>query len=151
MIRLLAALLIGLVVLMPVACAQTGATPAASSFDEFLRQLWPDAEAQGIRRATFDLAFAGLTPDARVIAATRRQPEYGKPIGAYVGSIVSAGNISTGLHKATEWSAVFDAVEKKYGVDRWVILAIWGMETSYGADKDRWDVFRSLATLAQAR
>jgi len=151
MIRLLTALLVGFAVLTPTALAQSSVLPATSSFSTFLQQLWPDAEAQGISRATFDLAFAGLTPDPRVIAATRRQPEYGKPIGAYVGSIVSAGNISTGLRKATEWSAVFDAVEKKYGVDRWVILAIWGMETSYGADKDRWDVFRSLATLAQAR
>ena len=41
----------------------------------------------------------------------------------------------------------FDAVEKKFGVERWVLLALWGMETDYGAEKDRWDVFRSLATL----
>ena len=128
-----------------------GVPGADAGFGDFLQALWPDAKAQGISRATFDAAFAGLTPDARVIAATRRQPEYGKPVGAYVGSIVSAANIAIGARKATEWAAVFDAVEKTYGVDRWTILAIWGMETSYGAEKDRWDVFRSLATLAQAR
>src|SRR5215470_1123061 len=149
--RLCSVLLLGFGILIQAASAQTSAPPAAASFTAFLQQLWPDAEAQGISKATFDLAFAGLTPDPRVVAATRRQPEYGKPLGAYVGSIVSAGNISAGQHKAGEWSAVFDAVEKTYGVDRWIILAIWGMESSYGADKDRWDVFRSLATLAQAR
>jgi membrane-bound lytic murein transglycosylase B len=124
---------------------------ADSNFNDFLQALWPDAKAQGITRTTFDSAFAGLTPDARVIAATRRQPEYGKPVGAYVGSIVSSANIAVGSRKASEWAAIFDAVDKTYGVDRWIILAIWGMETSYGAEKDRWDVFRSLATLAQAR
>ena len=41
-----------------------------------------------------------------------------------------------------------DAIERKFGVERWVLLALWGMETDYGAAKDRWDVFRSLATLA---
>src|SRR6516225_4821280 len=115
------------------------------SFAAFVADLWPDAQAMGITRVTFDTAMKGVTPDPRVVAATRRQPEYGKPVGAYLGSIVSAANISTGLRKASEWASVLDAVEKKFGVDRWIIVAIWGMETSYGADKDRWDVFRSLA------
>ena len=45
----------------------------------------------------------------------------------------------------------FEAVEKRFRVERWVILAIWGMETSYGALKDKWDGIRSLATLAFAK
>jgi len=150
-IRHLSALLLVFACLAAPAGAQTVPPAADSQFAVFLQELWPDAKARGITRATFEAAFAGLTPDARVIAATRRQPEYGKPVGAYVGSIVSAANIAVGLRKASEWAAILDAVEKKYGVDRWTILAIWGMETSYGAEKDRWDVFRSLATLAQAR
>jgi lytic murein transglycosylase len=123
----------------------------AADFNAFLRDLWPQAQATGISRTTFDSAFAGLTPDQRVLKATRKQPEFGKPVGAYVNDIVSRANIATGRRKATEWSKKLDAVERKFGVDRWVILGIWGMETSYGALKDRWDIFRSLATLAQAR
>ena len=42
-------------------------------------------------------------------------------------------------------------MEKKFAVERWVLLALWGMETDYGAAKDKWDVFRSLATLAYVR
>lgn len=131
------------------AAAQT--SPDGESFAKFLSDLWPDAQAKGITRATFDSAFKGVTPDPRVSAAIKRQPEYGKPVGAYINGIVSKGNISTGIRKEAEWRATFDAVEKKYGVERWVLLAIWGMETSYGADKDKWDVFRSLATLAYIR
>ena len=88
-----------------------------------------------------------MTPDQRVIAATKRQPEYGKPVGAYVNDIASRGRIANGQRKAKEWAKTFDAVEKKFGVERWVLLALWGIETDFGAEKDHWDVFRSLATL----
>ncbi len=54
------------------------------SFAFFVNELWPDAQAKGITRATFDLAMRGVTPDQRVIAATKRQPEYGKPVGDYI-------------------------------------------------------------------
>ena len=125
-------------------------TPARAqeqSFAAFEAALWPDAQAKGITRATFDLALKGVTPDPRVIAATKRQPEYGKPVGAYVNDIASRGRIANGQRKAKEWMQTFDAVERKFGVERWVLLALWGIETDYGAEKDRWDVFRSLATL----
>jgi membrane-bound lytic murein transglycosylase B len=126
-----------------------GLSPTETSrFGAFLEALWTDAKTKGITRATFDVAFAGITPDARVIGATRHQPEYGKPFGDYVNSIVSAANIAVGTRKASEWAATLDEIEKQYGADRWIIVAIWGMETSYGAQKDRWDIFRSLATLA---
>jgi membrane-bound lytic murein transglycosylase B len=125
--------------------------PAEQSFRAFLDQLWIDAKAINITRATFDLAFAKLTPDPRVMPITKRQPEYIKPAGAYVNSIASSGRASAGLRKEKEWSKTFDAIEKQFGVERWLILAIWGMETSFGADKDHWDVVRSLATLAHAK
>ena len=124
--------------------------PPPVEYSVFLEQLWHDAQKQGITRATFDLAFKGVTLDPRIMPITRRQPEYGKPAGAYINSIASPGRAKEGVRKETEWHATFDAVEKKYKVERWVLLAIWGMETSYGADKDKWDVIRSLTTLAQA-
>jgi membrane-bound lytic murein transglycosylase B len=121
------------------------------SFTAFVKELWPDAQAKGISRESFDVALRGVTPDPRVIAATKRQPEYGKPVGAYVNDIASRGRIVNGLRKEKEWTKIFDAVEKKYGVERWVLLALWGIETDYGAEKDHWDVFRSLATLGYVR
>jgi lytic murein transglycosylase len=121
------------------------------SFGNFAAELWTDAQAKGITRATFDLALKGVTPDQRVIAATKRQPEYGKPVGDYVNAIVSNRRIVDGQLKAREWAKTFDAVEKKFQVERWVLLALWGMESDFGAEKDRWDVFRSLATLAYVK
>src|SRR3954471_7271957 len=125
--------------------------PNSLQFDQFVADLWKDAQAKGISRGTFVRAFDGVTPDPRVIATTKKQPEYGKPAGLYVSQIASPANAKQGLQKEAEWRSTFDAVEKKYQVERWVILAIWGMETSYGALKDKWDGIRSLATLAFAK
>jgi lytic murein transglycosylase len=118
------------------------------SFAHFVAKLWPDAHAKGITRSTFERAMHGVTPDKRVIAAIHRQPEYGKPFGAYVDALASHARVVRGRQKARRWAKSFGAIEKKYHVERWVLLAIWGMETDYGAAKDRWDVFRSLATLS---
>lgn len=147
MIRRLAA--VALVIAMP--CINAHAQESTQSFAAFRDELWPDAKAKGITHATFDVAMKGVTPDPRVIAATKRQPEYGKPFGDYVNAVASARRVAIGQRKARELSKIFDAVEKKFGVERWVLLALWGVETDFGAEKDRWDVFRSLATLAYVR
>jgi membrane-bound lytic murein transglycosylase B len=132
--------------------AQPQRLPAPDpAFQKFLAELWKDAQAKGITRQTFNTAFAGVVPDPRVIALTTRQPEQAKPMGAYVASLASGQRAATGIRKEAEWRGVFDAVEKRFKVERWVILAIWGMETSYGAMKDKWDPIRSLATLAYAK
>src|SRR5436190_19715017 len=118
------------------------------SFGPFLQALWPEAAARGIARETFDSAFAGLTPDPRVAATTRRQPEYGAPVGSYIDRMASAARIASAARKAAEWSRTLDAVERQYGVDRWIVVALWGIETSFGSNTGGFDVIRSLATLA---
>lgn len=134
------------------AFAGTQASGASeNSFSAFLAALWPDAAAQGITRQTFDIAFAGLTPDAGVIAAMQRQPEYGKPFGAYLTGLVSPSRIAIGQRKSSQWSGTLHAVEKKFGVEGTILVSIWGVESSFGEAQDHWDVFRSLATLARAR
>jgi membrane-bound lytic murein transglycosylase B len=140
-----------LTILLALLGAPAHAQETNQSFAAFVAELWPDAQAKGITRANFDLALNGVTPDTRVIAATKRQPEYGKPVGAYINDAVSAGRVKRGEAKGKEWAKTFDAVEKKFGVERSVLLALWGMETDYGAAKDKWDVFRSLATLGYVR
>jgi len=133
------------------ALASAPAQAQDQNFAAFVHALWPDARAKGVTRATFDTAMKGVTPDPRVIAATKRQPEYGKPVGDYINALASPGRIKRGQAKEKEWSNTFDAVEKKFPVERWVLLALWGMETDYGAAKDKWDVFRSLASLAYVK
>ena len=121
------------------------------SFAAFVNELWPDAQAKGITRATFDSAMQGVTPDPRVIAATKKQPEYGRPVGDYINGIVTPGRITRGGDKAREWTRTLYGVEKKFSVERWVLLSLWGMESDFGAAKDKWDVFRSLASLGYVK
>jgi lytic murein transglycosylase len=130
---------------------QGAARAQEQSFAAFTAELWRDAQAKGISRAPIETALKGVTPDELVIAATKRQPEYGKPVGDYVNAIVSNRRIADAQLKAREWAKTFDAVENKFGVERWVLLALWGMESDFGTEKDRWDVFRSLATLAYVK
>jgi lytic murein transglycosylase len=121
-----------------------------TSFNAFLEALWPEAAHKRITRATFDAAFAGLTPDPNVLAAMRREPEYGKPMGAYLGGLVSPARIGMGQRKSAQWADTLCAVQDKYGVDQAILVSIWGIESSFGAGAQPWDVFRSVATLAQA-
>jgi membrane-bound lytic murein transglycosylase B len=138
---------LGLVLLLASAAAngETGNSLAA-----FLEGLWPDAASKGITRATFDMAFAGMTADGGVLAAMHREPEYGKPFGAYLAGLASPSRIATGLRKSVQWAVTLHAVEDKFGVDQSILVSIWGIESSFGEGEQRWDVFRSIATLAQA-
>src|SRR5487761_934825 len=99
-----------------IVCALTSAV-RAENFDAFLAALRADAAKQGITGATFDAACAGVTPDPRVIAAMRREPEYGKPMGAYLASLVSPDRIATGQRKSAPWADTLSAVERRFGVD----------------------------------
>lgn len=131
--------------------ASSSALAQQEPFDTFVKQAWPDAQAKGITRATFDAAMRGVTPDQRVIAATQRQPEYGKPVGDYINGVVSKGRVARGQAKEREWRKTFDAVEQRFQVERWVLIALWGVESDYGSAKDKWDVFRSLSTLGYVK
>ena len=120
----------------------------ATDFDTYVRNLWPQAERRGITRATFDLAFRGVTPDAAIIAASRKQAEYGRPVGAYVAGAVSPARLAGGRQMLAKWADTLAAAERQYGVDRAMLVAIWGMETSYGGHYGGKDIIRSLVTLA---
>jgi membrane-bound lytic murein transglycosylase B len=122
----------------------------ANSFADFLGALWQDAANRGITRDTFDAAFAGVTADPAVLAAMHREPEYGKPFGAYVASLASPSRTATGSRKSAQWAAALRAAEEKFGVDQSILVSIWGIESSFGDGEQKWDVFRSIATLAQA-
>jgi lytic murein transglycosylase len=131
-------------------CAQAVAQDrpkVPESFAPLTASLWADAQGRGISRRIFDLAFAGLTPDPRAAGLTVRQPEYGAPVATYLARIASQARIEGAARKAREWKPTLDAIEKQYGGDRWIILALWGIETAFGANNGGFDVIRSLATL----
>ena len=114
---ILRALVMTLVFTMTAQAQPQRPAPAEVAFQKFVAELWKDAQAKGITRQTFNLAFAGVTPDPRVIAQTTRQPEQAKPMGAYVASLASPHRATAGLRKEAEWRNVFDAEEKRFRVD----------------------------------
>src|SRR5712691_8162762 len=103
---------------------------AAQSFAQWVESFWPAAKAAGITRATYDRAFAGLTPDPEVIEQANFQPEYVKPIGEYMDRVVSDKRIEMGKQKLAENKVLLDGIEARYGVDRHVVVAIWGVESN---------------------
>lgn len=140
----------------PVAATQARSQPAAAqadagAFQGFLNRLWPDAQKQGISRQTFDLAFRGVTPDASIIALTRKQSEFVRPIWSYIDSAISNARLERGRAAAAQYGDTLAALERKYGVDRRIVLGVWGMETNFGSYTGDKDVIRSLATLAFKR
>jgi lytic murein transglycosylase len=121
---------------------------AAANFPACLEALWPEAARRGVARTVFDAQTAGLTPDLRIMDLLDAQPEFTKAIWDYLDLLVSEDRIRNGRAMLATHRAVFDAVEKAYGVDRHIITAIWGVESNYGTQGGTRPVIRSTATLA---
>ncbi|HLA03309.1 MAG TPA: lytic murein transglycosylase, partial [Aestuariivirga sp.] len=108
-------------------------------------------KAAGISRSLFDAAFAGVTdPDPAVLKLASTQPEFTSTTSAYLAKAVTPIRIDTGQQTKASDATLLAAIEKKYGVDRHILLGIWGMESNFGKDKGSMGVMRSLATLIYA-
>jgi len=130
------------------AFAQPPAATEARSFNAFIQSLWPQAQQRGITRATFDRALGDVQYDVEVATISRRQPEYGRAVGDYLNGMVSQTRLNGGIRRMGEWRGLIDSVEHKFGVPGEVLVAIWGIETGFGANQGGKSVIRSLATLA---
>ena len=121
---------------------------AAANFESFVQSLWPLAQKRNISRASFDKYVTGLTPDLRIMDLLDAQPEFTKAFWDYLDILVSDARIAGGRELLTKHKAVFDKMEKAYGVDRNIVVAIWGVESNYGTMGGDRPVVRSTATLA---
>ena len=106
------------------------------------------ALAQGISAATFDAAMTPAHFLPQVVERDRKQDEFTKTIWDYLDKAVSDDRIAAGQRALKTHAALLDHIESAYGVDKHVVLAIWGLESAYGAV--RGDVYTpsALATLA---
>ncbi len=128
-----------------------GGGPAGDSdplFDAWLQGFIDRAVGAGWSRPGLTAVFTGVTSDARVIKADRAQPELSKPIGDYMNAAVSERRVSQGVALHTADASWLDPIAANYGVPPQILIAIWGMESSYGQIQGGYDVVRSLATLA---
>ena len=106
------------------------------------------ALVQGITGATFDTALRGVTYDAQVIKRDRNQSEFTKTIWDYLDTAVSDLRIENGREALAKWDGTLGKIETEYGVNKEVIVAIWGLESAYGTFRGSSSVMNSLATLA---
>jgi len=148
--RLFVAILLGFLAFAGTGLVSSGR--ADPGFDKWVSDFWPVAKAEGVSRSIYDAAFHGLTPDPEVLEKARFQPEFSTPLWVYVQQRVSEKRTAAGRDMLLRYRVLLDQVESRYGVDRHIIVAIWGLESYYGEvlsnPKIVKGVIRSLATLA---
>lgn len=125
--------------------------PIPPAFSAFVESQWPAAEARGVSRATFATAFRGIGPDDDVLTKATIQPEFSRAIWDYLDDMAAESRIATGRDMLVRYRSLLDRIEATYGVNREIVVAIWGMETTYGAilrdPIKAKNVVRALATL----
>jgi lytic murein transglycosylase len=106
------------------------------------------AAAVGITAATMDASLVGLDYDPDVIRRDRNQSEFTKTIWDYLDTAASDDRVANGRAALQKHGAVLDQIAAKYGVDKEVVVAIWGLESAYGTFRGSVRTLQSLATLA---
>lgn len=124
-----------------------GAQGSEAGFQTWVQAFRPRALAAGISPQVFDSTMASAHFMPSLIALDRKQSEFSKPIWDYLdGAIGSRAGI--GRSKAAQYAATMSAIESRYGVPREVVLAVWGMESNFGAGRGSTPIVPALATLA---
>jgi lytic murein transglycosylase len=121
---------------------------AAANFDNCVGSMWPDAARRNISQESFQRYTAGLTPDLRIMDLLDSQPEFTKSVWDYLDILVNDNRLAKGREILARYRPQFDATEKAYGVDRFIIAAIWGIESNYSTQMGDRSVLQSTATLA---
>ena len=124
------------------------AEPVHQSFEAWREAFRSEALEAGITATVFDRAFEGVAPDPSIVAADRSQPEFTRPVWQYLDGALSKQRVDRGQRLLHQHQATLEGIEARYGVDRNTLVAIWGLESSYGQIMGDKGVIRSLATLA---
>ena len=117
-------------------------------FETWLSEFREIARAEGISDQAFLSAFIGVRYDPDIIALDRDQPEFSRPIWDYLDSAASKSRIRNGHLALERYAADLSEIERVFGVEKEVVVAIWGLESAYGNYQGDDDVIQSLATLA---
>ena len=93
---------------------------AAANFQNCVAAMWPDAARRNITQENFERFTAGLEPDLRIMDLMDSQPEFTKAIWDYLDILVNDNRLAKGREILAKYKPQFDAVEKAYGVDRYI-------------------------------
>jgi lytic murein transglycosylase len=129
-----------------------GAENTRMPFDQWIAAFRLKAIAHGITPETYTHVMSGVRPDATGLEAIRNQPEFNEQLWQYLNRRVSDWRIIAGKEKAKEFAPLFSRIEKDFGVERSIMLGVWGIESTYGdpivQQHHMRPVIPSLATLA---
>jgi membrane-bound lytic murein transglycosylase B len=126
------------------------AAPAwgADSFQGFLSGVRAEAQRSGVSPATLDRALSGLQPNQQVLDHFRHQPEFTMTWAQYRALVITEQRTTNGRAALRQNAALIQAVQDRYGVGTGVVVAIWGVESSFGQKTGDYPVIQALATLA---
>jgi membrane-bound lytic murein transglycosylase B len=112
--------------------SSAGAYARDTGFEHWIASFRPRAIQRGISGQTYDRVMAAVTPDTSVFTAIRAQPEFSEQLWQYINRRCSDWRIMTGKERAREYADLLKRIEADYGVDRYLLLGLWGMESSFG-------------------
>ncbi|MEO6152118.1 MAG: lytic murein transglycosylase [Croceibacterium sp.] len=129
------------------------AAPQDGGFQSYLQQVGARAQGQGVSAATVQSMLGDLTPNDRVMALDRENVSSGgtagfPPLEPYLRDHNTPSQVARGRATYARLRPLAAQIEARYGVPEPIVIAIWGHETSYGANRGSFDLSRSLATLA---
>ena len=119
-----------------------------AGFREWVTGFRGKALEAGVPAATYDSAMRGASYLPKVVERDRRQSEFTKTIWDYLDVAVSDDRVALGRKALAANADLLDRIEAQYGVDREIVVAIWGLESAYGTYRGDTDTLSALATLA---
>lgn len=134
---------------LPAAAEARTCGTGAGGFGPWLAGFKKEAAAEGISTGTVASALGGVAYDPRVIRLDRSQRSFKLSFEQFYARRVGTALIGRARARLKTHRATFDRVERQFGVPREIVVAIWGLETNFGADTSgKFSIIRSLATLA---
>jgi lytic murein transglycosylase len=143
---LLKASALGVVLMMPAAAAPA-APCGTGSFEAWLDDFKTDAAAKGISQSAVAAGLNGVTLDRGVLSRDRSQRVFNQSFEEFSGRMVPP-RLARGASMMKQYGSVLGRIEQSYGVPGEILVAIWGLETDFGANTGKFPTIRSLATLA---
>lgn len=128
--------------------ALLASTAFADEFHSCLSGLRGAASAKGVSSATFDAATGALQPDMKVLEYLDYQPEFKTPVWDYLAGLVDDERVSDGQAAMRKNAAALDNAQSRYGVDKFVIAGVWGVESDFGKSMGKRSLVQSLGTLS---
>ncbi|MDP5366204.1 MAG: lytic murein transglycosylase [Paracoccaceae bacterium] len=132
----------------PATLAPAVSAETRAAFERWAAGFRGRAQAQGIRPDVLQRAFSGIGYDPLVIERDRNQAEFTRQIWDYLDSAASPVRIENGQAALQKHRRALQAIEDRFGVEKEVVTAVWGLESAYGERRGTMDVIQSLATLA---